>query len=433
MKKAIYDWLILMLLVPQFGIAAQSRTTEFHKLKEKITVDKVMNIPLPDGYFLSGIVKDASGVPVKNAWVRAANSDMGFGWGTATDAAGLFSYPVQKGSYSVIVTPPLSASIDPAAFSRLVPTTVEGVSVVNDTNLGEIKLQNGYILSGKIKPPAGTIGLFAGTLMAFPSSGPNSTIFAAQFGSGSDTMKYAMAVPAGSYKLILIPIMVFNSTHQTIPMTFKTDKVTISKDTVKNIKGPKGFKIWGTVKDTGNTALSGVLAVFQKMNPFVKGMIITEFIVMNGSYSGYLPAGNFTLVFLPYPPVNTGYKGKATKTSFNLTMPSSDKRLNLVAQNGVMFSGKVMDARNQIVKSADVGVIKTGASTSTKPADWLWYITSTDSKGQYRLPLPRDTYDIHAMPLSQTTALAPMEIFRQNLIKLNIPQAYLHARVPRMR
>ncbi|MCJ7587205.1 MAG: carboxypeptidase-like regulatory domain-containing protein, partial [Candidatus Aminicenantes bacterium] len=120
-------------------------------------------------------------------------------------------------------------------------------------------------------------------------------------------------------------------------------------------------------------------------------------------------------------------------TSFNLTMPSSDKQLNLVAQNGVMFSGKVMDARNQIVKSADVGVIKTWASASTKPADWLWYITSTDSKGQYRLPLPRDTYDIHAMPLSQTTALAPMEIFRRNLIKLNIPQAYLHARVPWMR
>ena len=414
MKKAIYGTLILAFLVAQFGITAQSRTTEFHKLKVKITSDKAMNIKLPYGYFLSGIVKDAVGAPVKNAWVRAANPDIGFPWGDATDATGMFSYPVQKGSYSVIAAPPLSASIDPAAFSRLLPKTVEDISVANDTDMGEIKLQNGYIMRGKVNPPSGTIGLLTGVLMAFPSNGPNSTIFAAQFGSGSDTMKYAMAVPAGSYKLILIPLMVFNNTHQTIPMTFKTDKVTISKDTVKNIKAPKGYKIWGTVKDAGNTALSGVLAVFQKRNPYVKGMIITEFYVMNGIYSGYLPAGSFTLVFVPYPPVNTGYKGKATKTSFNLTMPASDKQLNLVAQNGVVISGQFKDARNNIISSADIGIIKTSAAASEKPGDWFWLITSTDSKGQYRLPVPRDTYDIHAMPLSQTTALAPMEIFRLN-------------------
>lgn len=421
MKKTVYGFFILALLVPPFGIAAQSRTTEFHKLKQKITVDQVMNIKLPDGYFLSGIVKNASGLPVKNAYVRAVNPDVGFGLGDTTDATGLFSYPVQKGSYSVIVDPPLSSSINPASFSRLLPKTVEGVSVSNDMDMGEINLQNGYILSGKVKPPAGTIGLFAGMLMAFPSNGPNTTFFAAQFGSGSDTMKYAMAVPAGSYKLLLIPLMVFSSAHQTIPMTFKTDKVTISQDALKTIKGPKGFKIWGTVKDTGNIALSGVLSVFQKINPYIKGMIIAEVTVMNGSYSGYLPAGNYTLVFLPYPPLNTGYKGKATKTSFSLTMPSSDKQLNLAAQNGVIFSGKVMDARNQIVKSADVGVIKSGGSASTKPADWIWYITSTDSKGQYRLPLPKDTYDVYAIPLSQTAAFAPMEIFRQSLIKLKMP------------
>jgi len=426
MKKAIYGSLILAFLVAQFGIAAQSRTTEFHKLKVKITSDKVMNIKLPDGYFLSGIVKDALGAPLKGAYVRAANPDIGFGWGGETDATGQFSFPVQKGSYSVYITPPGSTSINPATFSRLLPLTVENIAVANDTNMGEIKLQNGYIMSGKVKPPSGTIRLFTGMLMAFPSSGPNSTIFAAQFGSGSETMKYAMAVPAGGYKLILIPFMVYSSTVQTIPMTFKTDKVTISKDTVKNIKAPKGYKIWGTVKDSGKTALSGVLAVFQKRNPYVKGMIITEFYVMNGIYSGYLPGGSFTLVFVPYPPVNTGYKGKATKTSFDLVMPASDKQLNLVAQNGVVISGQFTDARNNIISSADIGIIKTGAAASEKPGDWFWLITSTDSKGQYRLPVPRDTYDIHAMPLSQTTALAPMEILRQNLIKTMSTLRRLH-------
>ena len=425
MKKAIYGSLILAFLVAQFGIAAQSRTTEFHKLKVKITSDKVMNIKLPDGSFLSGIVKDALGAPLKGAYVEAANPDIGFGWGGETDATGQFSFPVQKDSYSVYITPPGSTSINLATFSRLLPYTVENITVANDTNMGEIKLQNGYIMSGKVYPPSGTIGMFTGTLMAFPSSNAYSTVFAAQFGSGLDSMKYAMAVPAGGYKLILIPLMVYSSTFQTIPMTFKTDKVTISKDTVKNIKAPKGYKIWGTVKDSGKTALNGLLAVFQKSNPYVKGMFIMQFAVMKGSYSGYLPKGSFTLVFVPYA-MNAGYKGKATKTSFDLVMPAADKVFDLVAQNGVVLSGKVTDARKKIVKSGAIGIIKTGAAASKKPGDWLWLLTSTDTKGQYRLPVPQDTYNIYALPTGQETAFTPTEILRQNLIKTASTLRRLH-------
>jgi hypothetical protein len=426
MKKVIYGSLVLGFLVAQFGIAAQSRTTEFHKLKEKITSDKVMNITLPDGYFLSGIVKDALGVPLKNAYVDAANPDSGFGWGGATDATGMFSFPVQTGSYSVYATPPGSTSINPATFSRLLPLTVENISVANDMNMGEIKLQNGYIMSGKVNPPSGAIGMFTGTLVAFPSSGTYTTAFAAQFGSGLDSMKYAMAIPAGSYKLILIPIMVYSSTFQTIPMTFKTDKVTISKDTVKNITAPKGYKIWGTVKDSGKTGLNGALFVFQKSNPFVKNMSISAFTVIKGAYAGYLPKGNFTLVFVPYLSMNAGYKGKATKTSFDLVMRASDKMLNLVAQNGVVLSGKVTDARKKIVKSGGISMAKTGADASKKPGDWIWLIAVTNSKGQYRLPVPPDTYDIYAMPSSETTALRPTETLRQNLIKMMSTLRRLH-------
>jgi hypothetical protein len=124
--------------------------------------------------------------------------------------------------------------------------------------------------------------------------------------------------------------------------------------------------------------------------------------------------------------MNAGYKGKATKTSFDLVMPAADKVFDLVAQNGVVLSGKVTDARKKIVKSGAIGIIKTGAAASKKPGDWLWLLTSTDTKGQYRLPVPQDTYNIYALPTGQETAFTPTEILRQNLIKTASTLRRLH-------
>lgn len=417
MKRTVWASFLPVLLVAPFGTAAPARTTEFHKLKQPISADRVWNITLPDGYFLSGTLKDTLGLPLKGAFVEAANPDIGFGWEGVTDAAGVFSLPLQKALYSVYFTPPGSSSVNPATFPRLLPSTVDGVAVAGDTSMGEVQLRNGFVMSGKIAPPSGTMGMFAGSLMAFPQGGAPSAIFAARFGSGLDSTKYAMALPPGSYKLILMPLMAYSGTYQAVPMTFKTDKAAVSGDLVKNIKAPKGYRLRGTVKDSGKTALGGVLAVFQKNNPYVKGMFVMQLSVMKGGYSGYLPPGNYTLVFLPSGSMTPGYKGKAAKSSFDLVMPAADKTLNLVAQNGVVVSGKIVDARNRIVKSGGIGLIKTNAAASLKPADWIWILASTDSKGQYRLTAPPDTYDVHAIPPAQEVDGASPEKTRRSPVK----------------
>ena len=420
MKKRFCLFLAAAFLVPLLGAADQSRTTEYHNLSLAITADKVMTIVLPDGYFLSGAVKDTAGSPVPGAVVSAVSPvDKGFGWAGTADAAGLFSFPVQKGIYTVIVHPPMSASIAEGVFSRLIADEVEGVTVASDRNMGEVRLPNGVILRGKIIPPSGKIGTLAAVLMAFPTvANAETKVYGAQFGTGPDSTKYAMALPVGAHKLIFYPIMVLGSTYQSLPMTFKTDRVTISGDMTKDIRAPKGFKIWGTVKDKAGVKLNGIVAVFQKTNPFVKGMPVAEFVAVQGSYSGYLPAGAYVLVFQPYPPLNTGYMGRATRTSFNLTMPAAAKQLNLVALNGVIFSGKVVNARNQVVKAADVGVIVTDAVTSPVPADWLWYMTATDAQGKFRLPVPKDTYEIHAFPLDQTAVAAGADARPSRILRM---------------
>jgi hypothetical protein len=431
MKKVIYGSLVLVFLVAQFGIAAQSRTTEFHKLKEKITSDKVMNITLPDGYFLSGIVKDTAGTPLNKASVFALSSDGYLGWGGGeTDAKGKFSFPLQAGNYTVGAGPHKNFPVDPSKFSRLLPATVENVAVANDTGMGEIKLLNGYILSGKVDPPPGTgaLSLFSSLLQIFPSGSQLPSAIAQQGGNIPIINKYAVALPAGTYTL-LVWASGMTSTPQYIPMTYKSAKVKVSKDTVKNFVMPRGgYRIWGTVKDTGNVGLDGVLYFIPKSGPFNKWFVQMNF-SLQGSFGNilycYLAPGNYTVMFVPYMYIEAGYKGKATVSYYDLTMSAADKMLNLVAKNGVVLSGKITDAKKRAVKSGAVFALKSGMIYSNL-SDWDLMIASPDSKGQYRLPLPPDTYNIYAVPHMQETALTPTEILRQNLIKTMSTLRRLH-------
>ncbi|MEW6366076.1 MAG: carboxypeptidase-like regulatory domain-containing protein [Acidobacteriota bacterium] len=340
---------------------AASRTTEFHQIGLPVPSDKVLNITLPDGYFLSGIVKDANGAVLKSADVMATGEDDGMfgGWGT-TDAAGKFSFPVQSGSYNVQADPPAGTSVDPKKFSRLLPQDVDNIAVNGDTAMGEIRLINGYILSGQVKPPSGTLAIFSGVLAAF--SNDNTQTASAQFGTGTETAKFAVALPAGSYKLLLWPMFGFDSAFQPVAMTYKTDKVTITKDTVKNMTAPKGYKLSGTVKDTASAALDGVIYIFKKSGAYVPGMYMMFFAVVDGRYEGYLAPGTYDLLFVPF--IDTTYKGKASRMLSALTMPAAAKVVNLVPPNGVVLSGKVTDARKKVVKGASVGLVKTGALAS---------------------------------------------------------------------
>lgn len=410
-----------LVMIPAIGLsAAVSRTTEYHQLATQLGADKVLNIVLPDGVFLSGYVKDQSGKPVVDASVGAALTDnIVPTLGGGTDSTGKFSIPVQAGMYDIYVTPPTSASVTPSQFSRLVPTNLDGVSVAGDTSAGTITMPSGNILSGKVLPPSGSMSLFGGVLWTFPTNGGTVGYHAAQFGSDVATSaQYAIALSPGSYKAVLIPIQVFSSTFQPLPAGYTTSKFTISGDKTLNLKLKKGYKLSGTVRDSGGRGLDGIVWIFQKTAQFVVDVYVGFGFAADGVYETYIPNGSYTVVFVPL--MDTSYKGRGASTAMDLVMPAAAKTLDIAANDGIVLSGKVTDAKKKVAKEA--GVLLRDTTDNPWGANQVVYaaLASTNSKGQYRVAVPSGTYDIMASPntgeskpIATATAGIMMEARRQ--------------------
>jgi hypothetical protein len=405
--------LAVLAVVPAF--AAQSRTTEYHQTGLKIATAKTFNINLPDGYFVTGFLKGPTGVPVKDATVYIGDEADGYsGLGGATDAAGKFSVPVQPGNKFLGIGPPGSASLNPAQFSRLLNKTVAGVNVVGDASAGEIRLENGFVLSGKVNPPAGSgaLFIFIPVIDVFPPTGLD-IVDVAQVGEVNKIVldRYAMALPAGTYR-VLTRAAGATVTLQGVPMLPRQDRITISKDTVKNITMPRGgYPFWGTVKDSAKRSLDGVLHIIPKSGSF-KGWPIQSVMVVKGVFGVLpglniknlaIPAGQYMLMFMPTVYLTSGYAGRATVTYYNLTMPAASKTLALVAANGFVVSGKTTDARGKAVK-AMITAFKENAPLGIDTLKLNFMAAVSDAKGLYRFALPADTFNLYAIPISTAPA-----------------------------
>ncbi len=57
----------------------------------------------------------------------------------------------------------------------------------------------------------------------------------AQFGTSPlDMTKFAMVLPSGNYKLLLVPWMCISSTGAELAATYTTSKITVAGDSVKD-------------------------------------------------------------------------------------------------------------------------------------------------------------------------------------------------------
>lgn len=404
--------LAALMVIPAFG--AQSRTTEFHRTGMRIAANATFNIMLPDGYFVSGLVKGPTGVPIKSATVFIGDAADGYsGFSGTTDAAGKFSVPVQPGNKTLFINPPASASVNVAQFSRLLNKTVPGFTFVADTSIGTISLENGLILSGKVSPPAGgPLFMFSPVLDIFPATGL-AMVDVAQVGGTNALVpdKYAVALRAGAYR-ILTRATGAALTFQAVPMLPRQDKVTIAKDTVKNIALAKGgYPLSGTVKDAAKKNLDGALYIIPKSGIF-KGWPIQAAAVVKGVFGVLpglniknlaLPAGSYLLVFMPTVYMTSGYTGRATVTYYNLTMPAAAKTLALVAANGFLVSGKTTDARGKAARAL-VTAFNADAPLDVDALALNFMVAASDAKGLYRFALPAGTFNVYGLPFSTATA-----------------------------
>jgi hypothetical protein len=404
--------------------AVQSRMTEYHKTGLKISKNLTFNIKFPNGFFVSGTVKSPTGAAVKEAILFVGDAaDEYSGYLGSTDSAGKFSIPVQAGTKYLTISPPSSDSVDPSRFPRLIEKRIDGIKVTKDTGVGPIKLKNGYILSGKISPPAGsgTLKTFAPLIEVFPSNSLEVISIAQTGGANSkvDT-NYAVALPAGRYRIWAIA----NGTtvaNQIVQMQPTIQPVKVQKDTAKNIVMAKGgYSLSGTVKDAAGSKLDGLLFVIPKSGSF-KGGALMLCGVSKGVFgydtdlnlkNVFIPSGSYTLMFVPLSYLSLDYKGKATVSYYDLAMPAAGKTLALIARNGFVVSGKTVDASNRTVQAL-LSASNKKAQLSLNLLGLNLMLALSDSKGNYRFALPADTFNLQALPLSSSSAVAREKILRR--------------------
>ncbi|MEW6366490.1 MAG: carboxypeptidase-like regulatory domain-containing protein [Acidobacteriota bacterium] len=379
------------------------RTTDVVKTAVSISADKTINFDLPNGYLVSGNVKNSAGNPVRGAVIQATCSDGNPSQRTITNSSGGFQLAVRSGTHRVDIWPPPTNSIDPTTYPKLVPASAGTYDVTRDTSIGSVTLPDGNIVSGELKAASGNLWYVAGFIFAIPAGGgyTGPPIMATQ-GADPNTTKYAAALPAGKFTILATGIQGFSreSDHvdaawDLLPCTsFYARRVNITKSMALNLKLPSGGMLSGSVRDTTGQPLHGYLFIQkQNGNPMKDGQM-TFMPVANGSFIGHLPAGRFDATFVPEMPAS--YKGRATKTHVALAMTSVDKTLNIVAENGVVLTGRIAAVGGAAFKASSAIFTLSGATPGS--ADALPLGAKSDDAGKYRLCVPPGTYDIQALP-----------------------------------
>ncbi|MEW6368631.1 MAG: carboxypeptidase-like regulatory domain-containing protein, partial [Acidobacteriota bacterium] len=221
------------------GTYTTIRTCDYVQKSVIITADTTLNIKLPEGYLVSGIVRDSTGAPVLGAGVSGLDQD-GFGTlASYTGTDGTFCFPARAGRYHVTAWPPPSVVVDPAKFPRLVRARVGPFTVSDDTEIDDITLPDGYVVSGKVSADGGTIGALCSTMVAFKTDKSGSRAYAATVFDGSEERgtQYIMALPKGKYTQVLFSTQAFSITT-TYPRvwtllpscSFHTSALAVGKD-----------------------------------------------------------------------------------------------------------------------------------------------------------------------------------------------------------
>lgn len=392
---------LLVLLLAAIALAnsfVASRTTDVVQTSVTVSGDQTLNITLPNGKLISGRVLNVTGDAVMGAVVQPVGADGYVSQPVATGVTGTFQVAVRPGTYRLEVRPPFPRRDDFPALPRLVPMTTGASEVKSDTSVGDISLENGFLVTGQVSTSAGAAGNLFGQLLAIPSDGASPWLSTpAVFGTGASSRKYAVALPAGKFSLFFAGGQAFSSTWNMVRMSsFGAGKATVAKDMTTNIKLPAGSQLTGTVKDAAGKLLSGALWILKQGTGTMIERGFTVATVMNGKFILFLPTGTYDGVFLPL--FDDSYTGRGTKTLVTFTMTTAAKDLQITTANGVVLSGKILTAKGKVIKTASLAAMPAGedpASASAIPIP----AKADEKTGVYRLCVPAGTYDIHAVPV----------------------------------
>lgn len=190
-------------------------------LAETVTGDRVIDVIVPDGIILSGMVQNGFGQGVVSLDIDVKDAATGVDIplnGDRTDPTGFFQIVLEPGDYNIELEPP--------AGRFLAPIKLYGLLLLNDTTINEI-LDTGLVIDGLITD-GGALPIPLVDIEAILSS-TGDTVFTP--GAITDEFGlYTVLLKPDSYDLIYLP-----DTASGIADTISFLSVLISNDTTINV------------------------------------------------------------------------------------------------------------------------------------------------------------------------------------------------------
>ena len=300
---------------------------------------------------------------------------------TTTDAEGHYSFPVDNGTFNLLVSPPAELGFTDSVVNGIV---VNGAPVTQNVVL----LKQAVTLSGVVRGPDGT-----------PVS--NIVINVSDQNTGSQVgWQYTDA--AGAYSIGLAGgtyyLNAYGNTNDSnhvpsipIPTSFSINysSLVVTTPTVKDIELPV-VTLQGRVTDSDGTAVAGVRlqlssSYYDSVNSRnlycdIGSSVMTD---ADGHYETLMLAGSYP--FMLFPPTGMGLP----QTTFPGVEATSDTVHDFVLPREIMLSGVVRGPDGTPVSNIIINLYDQSNGTQV---GWQY----TDAAGAYSIGLAGGTYSIYA-------------------------------------
>jgi len=312
---------------------------------------------------LTGQVVDANGVGVVGATLTFSNGATPLN--PVTGLNGVFAFVLNPGTYDI--------DIDPGV-AGLAPMQLLGVQVAGITNLGTIRLQTGYTITGQIVDPAG-LPLFG------VDTDVRDAVTGARLFTPADntdlTGNFQVTVPAGTYRFDIRPPM---DPLNPLFAPRSIEGVIVAGNVDLGIQSVEvGYAITGIARN------GGTLFPVENADIDVEDAITGDKLLTPndnsdalGAFMVVVPAGYYT-VTIDSPPGST-LRGQRRH---NMLVGAATSLGFVDLEPGFILSGVVTNAAGLPVQGADIDVL-------TVPGDSAWFLSNdnTDANGNFSVVVP---------------------------------------------
>ncbi len=244
-------------------------------------------VQLPDGFFVTGRNVTLSGAPVYNVdlafFAAGSTTNRIYVSHHHTDTAGNFTCVVVPGSYDIRFEPPTTS----LAARRLFGISVSGT----DVRLGDILLEQGYVVTGRVTDSAGLpvvnadldfYDFYTGVKVETPHD-------------NTDTNgDYIAVVPPRLYNVSFVPV----STD--LLETGRISGIVITANlSGLNIVLRDAFIVSGTVRDAASQPVANVDLNFYQSGTGIRQTVSRDNTALDGTYAVLVPPGTYHILFTP--------------------------------------------------------------------------------------------------------------------------------------